>query len=388
MNALDLVIVAVAALAAFTGWRTGFLARIAGWAGVAIALLAAVPLVAPVVTQFGGDSRDTRVIAATLFLLLAAMLGQGVAVGLAALAGRGGRTIRTGDRVAGACVGVLGALVLVWMMVPSLAALPGWAARETRSSAIVGAIDNLAPAQPEAFSVWGRKVALAPFPSALDPLAAPPDPGPPPTKALPATVDARVRRSIVLVRGIACDRLQSGTGYVAAPDIVLTNAHVVAGENRTAVTTADGVKHDATVIAFDARRDVAVLWVAGLDRPVLPSGSPTVGMTGAFYGHPGGGPLKIAPARVGDRFVADGTNIYRTGRSKRDVLVVAALLAPGDSGGPLVDQRGQVVGTAFAVDPGNVGTAYALAPGETRRVLQQALNGSRAKVATGGCVLD
>jgi S1-C subfamily serine protease len=388
VNALDAVIIGIAALAALTGWRTGFLARLAGWAGVAIALVAAVPLVAPVVTQFGGDSRDTRFVAAALFLLLAAMLGHGIAVGLAALAGHGSRTIRTADRVAGAAIGVLGALVLVWMLVPSLAALPGWAARETRSSAIVGAIDDLAPSQPQAFSVWGRKVSLAPFPSALDPLAAPPDPGPPPTKALPAAIDARVRQSVVLVRGIACDRLQSGTGWVGAPDVVVTNAHVVAGEGRTAVTTTDGVKHDATVVAFDPRRDVAVLSVPGLDRPVLPTGSPAVGTVGAFYGHPGGGPLKIAPARVGDRFVADGTNIYRTGRSKRDVLVVAALLAPGDSGGPLIDQQGRVVGTAFAVDPGNVGTAYALAPGETRTVLDQALRGTGAAVATGGCVLD
>lgn len=388
MNALDGIILAVAAVAAFTGWRTGFLARLAGWAGVAIALVAAVPLVAPVVTQFGGDSKDTRVVAATLFLVLAATLGQGIAVGIAALVGRTSRVIRAADRVAGALVGALGSLVLVWMMVPSLAALPGWTARETRRSAIVGAIADVAPAQPRAFSVWGRKVALAPFPSALDPLTAPPDPGPPPTKALPAAVDARVRRSVVLVRGIACDRLQSGTGYVAGPDMVVTNAHVVAGERQTAVTTSDGLKHDAAVIAFDPRRDVAVLSVPGLDRPALAPGTPAVGLTGAFYGHPGGGPLAIAPARIGDRFVAEGTNIYRTGRSRRDVLVVAARLAPGDSGGPLVDQQGRVVGTAFAVDPGNAGTAYALAPGETRAVLDAARAGTGAAVATGGCVLD
>ena len=65
------------------------------------------------------------------------------------------------------------------------------------------------------------------------------------------------------------------------------------------------------------------------------------GVVGAVYGHPGGGPLRAAPARIAEEIDARGTDIYRTTATSRDVFVLAAQLAPGDSGAPLVDQAGQ-----------------------------------------------
>jgi S1-C subfamily serine protease len=387
VNALDVIILVVAAAAGVAGWRTGFVTRVAAWVGVAVGLVAAVPLVAPVVTHFGGASPDTRVLAATMFLLLAASLGHGIALTLAQLIGRAprGRTARTADRAAGALVGVIGAFAIAWMLTPSLATLPGWPARAARTSKIVAAIDDLAPAQPDAFAVWGRSIVRAPYPAALDPLAEPPDPGVPPLTTLSSAVDARVRASVLTVRGVACSRIQSGTGWVIAPGTVVTDAHVVAGERATTVTDARGVTRPARVVAFDPKRDVAVLRVAGLPVAPLAVAEPRVGLAGAVYGHPGGGPLVVSPARVGERITAIGTNIYRTGSSRRDVLVLAARLEPGDSGGPLVDAAGHVVGMAFAVDPGNAATAYALAPDEVQPVLARA---SSAAVPTGGCVVD
>jgi S1-C subfamily serine protease len=197
-------------------------------------------------------------------------------------------------------------------------------------------------------------------------------------------ISALVEASVVQVEGEACDQIQNGSGFVAAADTVVTNAHVVAGERRTAVETNDGRRLDATVVAFDPDRDLSILRVPDLDLAPLERATAGEGDTGAVYGHPGGGELRAAPARVADVVTARGTDIYRSGRIDRSVFVLAAELAPGDSGGPLVDQRGRVVGVAFAVDPGHAGTAYAL----TRDELDPALGSpARTPVDTGPCVV-
>ena len=141
---------------------------------------------------------------------------------------------------------------------------------------------------------------------------------------------------------------------------------------------------DKLVVAFDPDRDVAVLRVDELDLPALEHATAGEGETGAVYGHPGGGSLRAAPARVAEVVTARGTDIYRGGRIDRNVFVLAAGLAPGDSGGPLVDQRGRAVGVAFAVDPGHEGTAYALTREEVDPVLSSAGSGP---VGTGPCLV-
>jgi S1-C subfamily serine protease len=109
------------------------------------------------------------------------------------------------------------------------------------------------------------------------------------------------------------------------------------------------------------------------------------GDEGAVYGHPGGGALRAAPARVGEEIVAVGTDIYRTGKSRRSVYVLAASLRPGDSGGPLVNRRGEVIGAAFAIDPARSSTSYALTDTE----IESALASRQAAPAdTGSCLVD
>ena len=196
------------------------------------------------------------------------------------------------------------------------------------------------------------------------------------------------------------DQIQAGSGWVAGADLVVTNAHVVAGERNTHVETNDGRRLTATVIAFDPGRDVAVLRVRNLRlfaKEVMPkfASSPAPprvdggdGLVGAVFGYPGGGPLAISSARIAETVDAAGTDIYRTGRTSREVFVIASNLAPGDSGGPLVDQRGRMVGVAFAVDPGHDGTAYALTRAEVDSVLEPVLNGTgRSSVGTGPCLV-
>lgn len=372
MNALDFAIIVAALAAGVGGWRLGFVARVFAWGGVAIGLIIGVRYVPRVVTAFGGTSADDRVTVALLFLLLVATLGQALGLGVGVIVhrfGGDGNGLPRWDRLAGALIGTIGVLTLVWMTIPSLATAKGWPARMARGSAVVALVEYLAPEQPDQFSVWGRAISDAPYPSALGRLDDPPDPGLPPDAGVSVAVDQVVRESVVKVSGRACRQIQEGSGWVTTTGLVVTNAHVVAGENTTSVEDIDGNEYEASVVAFDPLRDLAVLRVNDLDAPGLALGLGGAGDHGAVYGHPGGGPLRASPARVAEEIVAVGTDIYRTGESRREVFVLAASLAPGDSGGALVNGIGDVIGVAFAIDPGRDGTSYAVTDDEVRAVL-------------------
>ena len=172
------------------------------------------------------------------------------------------------------------------------------------------------------------------------------------------------------VEGIACRRIQDGSGFAAAPDVVVTNAHVVAGERETTVIRPDGKRLKAVVAVFDPNRDLAVLRVAGLNEPALALAPARPGTTGAVFGHPGGQTeLVISPAAVKREIIAVGRDLYDRRETRRMVFVLAATLRPGDSGGGLVDRGGGIVGVAFAIAPDRPDTAYALTDDELKPVL-------------------
>ncbi len=193
-----------------------------------------------------------------------------------------------------------------------------------------------------------------------------------------------VTESTVKVQGEACGRIQEGSGFFVTPQLVVTNAHVVAGEDDTRLQLADGDTVDAEVVAFDPDRDLAVLRTDDVGITPLPLRAAEPGDTGGVFGHPGGGPLEISPFRVSEQIPAVGRNIYDRGRTERQVLVLASELAPGDSGSALVDPEGRVVGVAFAVAPDKPGVAYALAVEELEPVLAGDLSRARD---TGGCLV-
>ncbi len=260
---------------------------------------------------------------------------------------------------------------------------PGGARR-----AVARAIDRLAPEPPSESETLGRLVGDQTFPEVFDTLTSP-DAGSPPSDGIPADAAARVTASTVLVEGQACDRIQEGTGFVAGTNLIVTNAHVVAGESRTHVVTSGGRRLDADVVAFDPNRDLAVLRVPGLDLPALAEGEGRVDDRGALFGHPGGGPLRQAPVRIAEQIVARGTDIYRSTPTERGVFVLAAVTAPGDSGGPVVDVAGRVVGVMFAYDISRETTAYALTRTELDAVLGPVLAGTAtASTGTGECLAE
>jgi S1-C subfamily serine protease len=195
-----------------------------------------------------------------------------------------------------------------------------------------------------------------------------------------------VAASTVKVEGVACSRIQDGSGFSAAPDEVVTNAHVVAGERQTSVITPAGRRLKATVVQFDPNRDLALLRVPGLGQTPLPLATAKPGSEGAVFGHPNGqAELAITPAAIRQQVTAVGRDLYDSHETRRQVFILASDLAPGDSGGGLVNPAGAVVGVAFAIAPDRPGTSYALTTDEVRPVL--ALGGA-APVNTGPCLSD
>ena len=384
---LDVVLIVLAVMAAVGGYRLGFIARATSWLGLAVGVAAGALLLPPLLRQMRDSNGVTVALIAIGVLLASALVGQalGLVLGTRLHVALPPGPLRRLDQVVGAALGVVGLLVALWLLLPALADVPGLTAEQARGSVIAREVNDRFPDAPDTLQALRRLVGDNPFPQVFDALRRSPDPGVAPgASGLSEDLAASIAASTVKVEGEACSRIQEGSGFFVADDLVVTNAHVVAGEDDSDVVLADGSRLDATVVAFDPARDLAVLRAPGADRPALPLREGTVGTTGGVFGYPGGGPLEISPFQVGEEITAVGTDIYDGGRSERQVLVLAAHLAPGDSGGALVDGRGRVVGVAFAIAPDRDGVAYALAVEELTAVLAGDLTAERD---TGGCLL-
>jgi S1-C subfamily serine protease len=192
-------------------------------------------------------------------------------------------------------------------------------------------------------------------------------------------------QSMVKIQGEACGETQEGSGFVIAPGLVVTNAHVVAGVSSPFVIDQSG-SLAATPILYDPVLDIAVLRVPRLHDPVLRLDPNQVGRgtVAAVLGFPEGGSLRYGPAGVMAAFQATGLDIYGNQQATRAVYEIDAQVRPGNSGGPLVMQNGLVIGVVFARSTVNNSVGYALA---TPAVLQKvdAAENSNTAVSTQGC---
>lgn len=387
MNLFDIALVLLAVTAAVGGYRLGFLARATSWLGLALGVIAGAVVLPWLLPRIQDASDPTKTVVAVATIVGMALIGQalGLLLGSNLRAELPLGTARRTDQVAGALVGVAGVLVVLWILLPLLAHVQGWTAEQARSSRIAQEVADRFPNPPDTLEALRRIMGDDPFPQVFDALRPAPDAGAAPgASGLSAETAERVSQSTVKIRGQACSRVQEGSGFFVDDDLVVTNAHVVAGEDDTEVELSDGSALDADVVAFDPQRDLAVLRTEDSDRVPLPVRAANTGDTGGVFGHPGGGPLEISPFRVSDRITATGTDIYDRDRTSREVLVLASELAPGDSGSALVDPNGQVVGVAFAVAPDKSGVSYALAVEELEAVLAGDLSRERD---TGGCLV-
>jgi len=190
--------------------------------------------------------------------------------------------------------------------------------------------------------------------------------------------------SVVKVLGTGCGHGVSGSGWIAADGIVVTNAHVVAGSDDTTLQIAGkGTRHDAEVIGFDDFNDVAILRAPGVrGEPALPIDvDPEPGTFAGVLGFPRGGPYEVKAARVGSTSRRSG---FEPGdRPGRSVTSLRAGVIPGNSGGPVVDGKGRVAAMVFAVRLGGH-TAYAIPSSIVQRALRRA-GPQGPPVDTGSC---
>jgi S1-C subfamily serine protease len=381
---LDLFILLLAVFAAVGGYQLGFLARGGAWLGLVVGVVISIQLVGPVVGLFDGSDEVVRLFVAISVVAGLALIGQ--SIGLVA-GDRLGRSLpkrfRPVDKAGGALAGVIGVLVVVWLLLPTLGVIPGEIAQAARSSAIVGLVDEVAPPPPASLHELSQRVSDFEFPQVFDDMRAAPVTGPPPSQIpVPVEVQGQVALSTMNIEAIGCGGIQEGSGFVVEPELVATNAHVVAGTEELEVVLDDGSHLAGTVVAFDDGRDLALVHVPGLERPPLALQVASEGQQVAVFGYPGGQDnLRIAPATVSSRQTAIGRDIYGQGVATREILILAADLRPGDSGSAVVNPQGQVVGVAFAIAPDRSSTAYALTEAELADVLAF----SRQPTSTGSC---
>jgi S1-C subfamily serine protease len=381
---LDWLIVAFATVLAIFGFRQGFIVGVLSFAGFLAGAFLGTRL-GPLVLPRGSSSPY-----APAFGLVGALLGGAIlASGLEGLGFRLRRTLMGPglgllDGALGAALGAVLALGIVWIAAAVAAQTPGEESLRTdiQRSAI---LRDLNAALPPSGSILDALARLDPLPSITGPSpdVAAPDPG---VARLPGVRNASA--SVVRVLGTACGLAIEGSGWVAEPDIVVTNAHVVAGEQDTTVQVGGrGASLDAEPIAYDPTDDVALLFVRGLDLPSLSFADATEsGTGGAILGYPENGPFDVQGARIGRTQTVITQNAYGQGPVSRLLTPLRGLVRPGNSGGPLVDDAGHVLTTVFAstVGAGRPG-GYGVANETVSGVLHRASGGRAGAVGTGPC---
>jgi S1-C subfamily serine protease len=392
MSIVDLILILLALLFAFSGFRQGLIVSAASFLGFFGGAVLGAQLSGPVADRVGG-SNVTRVFAALVVVLAGALLGQ-------VLAGALGRALRRRvtwepvkmvDSVAGAILSAAAVLVVAWMVATPLASSPfPPVAKQVRQSALVQAVNRAVPA--EVRSVYDSlrgAIDRRGLPDVLDPLTptrsktvTPPD-----GNLVTSPVVGKVEGSVVQIRGIApsCSRQIDGSGFVYAPGRVMTNAHVLAGVSRPMVT-AEGKEYQATPVYVDEETDVAVLAVPNLPEvPLAFAPSPVdTGADAIIMGYPGGGGLYVGAARVRNRGEISGPDFRNQRTVVRDVYALFGQVRAGNSGGPLFDTQGRVLGVVFASAIDDPNTGYALT---AQQVAQAATAGASARgaVSTGPC---
>jgi S1-C subfamily serine protease len=345
MTALDWIIVAFVLLMAIWGYLQGLVVSALSLGGFAAGAFLG-SRIAPVLLSGGSSSPY-----APLFSLVTALMVGGLAAVIFEAMGEGIRRrmlfplAGTIDGIGGAALVAALGLAVVWIIGAVALQTPG--ARKFRKdiqrSAILGRLNETLPPSGPILNALSR---ADPFPRIQGPEANVPAP----TRRI--VRDAGVRdahASVVRILGTACGLAIQGSGWVAAPGVVVTNAHVVAGEDDTTVQTDGGPRRDAQAIAFDPHNDVAVLRVDGLGAPPLrlrtsaPAGEPV-----AILGFPGDGPFHAAPGRLGATRTVISRDAYGAGPVQRRMTALRGDIRSGNSGGPVVEAGGRVVATVFA----------------------------------------
>ena len=380
VTTVDLVILAFALVMAAWGYRQGLIAGALSLTGFVAGCVVGSRL-APLLLERGARSPY-----AGWFSLLGALVMGGALASVLELLGfrlraRLGHAVGRLDGLGGAALIACVGLGLAWIAgaLAVQAPLTRDLRRDFQRSAILQALNE---ALPPSGPLLGALARFDPFPS----IESPAPNVPPPTGRVVRDPQVRAaRRSVVRVLGTACGLGVQGSGWVAGEGVVVTNAHVVAGQDDTTVQIEGrGPRHDAHAIWFDPRNDLAILRSAGVAGvPSLPlEANARVGSPAAVLGFPQNGAYDARPGRLGPTRQVIGQDAYGRGPIRRRVTALRGLVRSGNSGGPVVDGRGRVVTTVFAATVGG-GTRGGF--GVPDSVVRAALQSAAGPVGTGPC---
>ncbi len=373
MDLLDWIIVLLLVAAALHGLRLGAAVQILSFAGMLVGLGLGVLLVTAVTPHLHGHF--SRSFLSLLLLLLPGVLlwTIGRQVGAHVWGRLQGRRLARLDSAGGAVIAMAGTLVFVWLvasvMVNSQVAT---ISSQIENSAIVRGVARVMPEIPNQLASVEHLLGADGFPiPVIEPNSV--TPVRMPSSAEVAQAIRAAGSSTVRVVSYGCDHgniVEKGTGFVVAPGLVVTNAHVVAGGTQLVVADEVG-DHVARAIYFNPEYDLAVLRVPGLtDRPLhLDPNYVGRGTDAAVLGYPGGGPFNAQPAGVLALLNAEGLDIYNRHTTVREIYEIQAIVRQGNSGSPLLRPDGEVVGVVFSRATDNNDIGYALAsPGVLARV--------------------
>ena len=380
MNVLDLFIALFVVFLVWRGFRTGFLAGALSLVGVVL-----------------GAALGSRIVPALLdgdrdlvfgsVITLASIVAFAVLGDILARAASGflqekieGANSEALDRAGGALLGVALSLTLVWVAATFALGTPLLSSLHPtmQESTVLGALNRAMPSRLLTQAVSR----LDPIPSFRGPEADVADPN----QAIAKDPEVLAATSgVVRVSGVACGYGIEGSGWIVAPNLVVTNAHVVAGEISTQVQPeGSGLPFPARVMAFDEKNDIAVLRVDDLRLPPLRLAEPRDSEPVALLGFPENGPFDIRAGRVGDTTRVISNDAYNRGPVERTVTSFKGFVRPGNSGGPAVNEDGEVVATVFASRADSDDAGYGI-PSSLVRQLVDLAQERRNPVSTKEC---
>ncbi|AUZ88445.1 serine protease [Arthrobacter agilis] len=385
---LDVVLVLVLLGYLVTGLRNGFLVTLGGIAGFvagAVAAFFAVPLVSAWVPD-----NPWRLIAVIATVIVLIIVGQAVGSALGASIRRWSDfpPLRIVDRLLGGVVNVVVAALVLSMLAFSVGTLGvPFLSQQLASSQVIRGIDTATPGPVRSWLAQLRTIAVDDgIPTILESVG-PVTPADVPDASVDTPELAAAADSVVRITGTAfqCGQNQTGSGFVVAPDRVVTNAHVVAGVDEPVVEVPGAGALPGRVVQLDTARDIAVIAVDGLDAAALPLGDDLAnGTTAAFAGYPAGGPYRIQPASIQGLTPVLVNDIYGANPRPLQVYSLAANVQQGNSGGPLLDLQGRVTGVVFAKSTADAPVGYALSLAELRPIVESA-EGLQDAVSAGQC---
>jgi S1-C subfamily serine protease len=381
---LDVILLVACLLFAVSGYRQGFVVGALSFIGfLGGGVLGA--KVAPAIAHSGAFDRFPEALVGLAVVFVAATVGQVLAtvVGGALRSRLTFKPARQLDAVAGAGVSVVSLLLVAWLVGTAVSASPfPTLAAQVKRSTVLATVDGLVPGQAKTFfKSFRRLVNDRGFPNVFEDFTSPritEVPAPDPALARSKAVQL-ARGRVLKVTGIAssCSRRIEGSGFVYAPERLMTNAHVVAGVRTPRVEVGGGRTLDAKVVLYDPE--------PGLDAtPLSFVGAAKSGASAVVVGYPQDGPFTPTAARVRQTQRATGPDIYENKRVVREIYALRARVLPGNSGGPLLDPAGGVYGVVFAAAAEDPSTGYALTAAE---VAADARAGRTAteRVSTRGC---